>query len=220
MDSKFQTLQNQRRDCLFRASVPNMDPERAAFWTPQKIKIPSEGGGMKQIGHLKGEVLPSVRALVFWVLVNTDFSKASLALRVGQSSEKYFTATRFPSPSKSKMFLINGVDTWSNQDEWKVFDQIRRNLNTHTDNETQSARAHSRSKKPFISDNIPPCFTKKLKNKIKSSTNICVSKFWIRDLGVLLLLLLLVKMTLLLGGARKFRCQMRLLQSRLPLLPS
>jgi hypothetical protein len=129
---------------------------------------------MKQIGHLKREVLPSVRALVFWVLVNTDFSKASLALRVGQSSEKYFTATRFPSPSKSKMFLINGVDTWSNQDEWKVFDQIRRNLNTHTDNEMQSARAHARSKKPFISDNIPPCFTKKLKNKIKSSTNICV----------------------------------------------
>jgi hypothetical protein len=72
------------------------------------------------------------------------------------------------------MFLINGVDTWSNQDEWKVFDQIRRNLNTYTENEMQSARADSRSKKPFISDNIPPCFTKKLKNKIKSSTNICV----------------------------------------------
>lgn len=85
----------------------------------------------------------------------------------------------------------------------------------------QSARAHSRSKKPFISDNIPPCFTKKLKNKIKSSTNISVSKFWIRDLGVLLLVLvlLLVQMRLLLGGAHKFRCQMRFLQSRAPFAP-
>jgi hypothetical protein len=32
------------------------DPERAAFWTSQKIKIPSESGGMKQIGDLKAEV--------------------------------------------------------------------------------------------------------------------------------------------------------------------
>jgi len=72
-------------------------------------------------------------------------------------------------------------------------------------------------KSPFISDNIPPCFTKKLKNKIKKAPQIFASKFWIRDLGVLLLLLLLL---LLVVVHASFDVKCELLQSRLPLLPS
>jgi hypothetical protein len=54
--------------------------------------------------------LPSERAFVFKVLVKMDFSKVSLDALLGQSSEKYFTATRFPSESSSKMFFTEGQD--------------------------------------------------------------------------------------------------------------
>lgn len=57
--------------------------------------------------------LPSVRAFVLIVLVNTNFSKASFELFVGQSSEKYLTATRFPSESKRRIFFIIGHETYN-----------------------------------------------------------------------------------------------------------
>lgn len=42
---------------------------------------------MAHKNEMERNFLPSVRAFVFWVLVNTAFSKASFALFVGQSSE-------------------------------------------------------------------------------------------------------------------------------------
>lgn len=65
--------------------------------------------------------VPSARALIRCVFVKTDFSKASLEARFGQSSEKYFTATRFPSESNRRMFLINGADTCSEKIEENSF---------------------------------------------------------------------------------------------------
>lgn len=55
--------------------------------------------------------IPSERAFVFRVLVKTDFSKANFDALLDQSSEKYFTATRFPSESRSKMFFTEGQDS-------------------------------------------------------------------------------------------------------------
>jgi hypothetical protein len=77
--------------------------------------IPVVRNGMTgiQMLHTVNE-LPSERAFVFKVLVKTDFSKVNLDALLGQSSEKYFTATRFPSESSSKMFFTEGQDACVN----------------------------------------------------------------------------------------------------------
>lgn len=64
-------------------------------------------------GKIKRE--PSERAFVLRVLVKTDFSKANFAAWVGISSEKYLTATRFPSESNRRIFFTVGHDSWQNQ---------------------------------------------------------------------------------------------------------
>lgn len=63
----------------------------------------------KQVGY--GSI-PSIRAFVLKVFANKAFSKANFELFVGHSSEKYLTATRFPSESRRRMFFTEGQQSY------------------------------------------------------------------------------------------------------------